>query len=238
MQNNKRNQNMEIELKLLPPKDLILSGDFEINKDRVFTANRIFIKAGSRIKSNQYNLTLNFSELIIEPNVIFSHFNLNQKVNFEAIAKSGGLITLNGGRVIGHLEIKINSEAGGDAPKAYPLCVSYSSYWNQECFGKNGGDAGVRGNILINLTQDKRTLDLDSEFVEVLGGKLGPHSSTRSPKEKGEYCQILSKSKRGDDPIFSLKNCAISSIDGKAASGGSICLKLDKDSNYECIEKK
>lgn len=238
MQNNNRNQNMEIELKLLPPKDLILSGDFEINKDRVFTSNRIFIKAGSRIKSNQYNLTLNFSELIIEPNVIFSHFNLNQKVSFEAIAKSGGLITLNGGRVVGHLEIKINSEAGGDAPKAYPLCVSSTDYWNRECFGKNGKDAGVRGNILLSLNQEKNTLDMDYEFIEILGGQQGPHSSIRSPKEKGDYCRNLKASVSPSDPIYFLNQCNSSSIDGKAASGGSICLKLDKDSNYECIEKK
>ena len=238
MQNNKRNQNMEIELKLLPPKDLILSGDFEINKNQVFTSNRIFIKAGSRIKSNQFSLTLNFSELIIEPNVIFSNFTLNQKEDFENIAKTGGMIIFNGGRIIGHLEIKLNSQAGGDAPAAYPLCVSSTDYWNRECFGKNGGDAGGRGHFLIDLNQEKRTLALDYEFVEVLGGKQGPHSSIRSDREKGDYCQNLKRSKRGDDPVYALKNCPSSSFDGKPATGGSICLKLNKDSDYECTEKK
>jgi hypothetical protein len=85
---------------------------------------------------------------------------------------------------------------------AYALCRSGTSYWDQECFGKNGGDAGVRGNFLLNLTQEKKTLDVDSEFVEVLGGKLGPHSSTRPHKGKGEYCQNLMRSTRGDDPIY------------------------------------
>ena len=124
MQNIKRNQNTEIELKLLPPKDLVISGEFEINKDRVFSSNRIIIKSGSRIKSNEYNLTLNFSMLVIEPNVIFSNFTLNQKVVFEKSAKSGGTIIFNGGRIIGHLELKLNSQAGGDAPMAYALCRS------------------------------------------------------------------------------------------------------------------
>jgi len=236
--NSYRNQKSEIELKLLPPKDLVIQENMNLNQDLQLSSNRIFIKDSVRIYTNQFCLKMNFNKLLIGNDVQFANYPLNQKALANTKGRDGGCIQLSGQSAIGNLKIFLNSEAGGDGDSGFPRCLSMSyEDQNTDCYGEPGQDSGIRGSAIIQI-ENTQNLNLDYSFIEVSGGIRGLYSNyIQDPQARYLKCRNFLENSSSEAQRARYKTCSIETSNGKNASGGQICLKLSKDAQYECIDK-
>lgn len=232
-----RAQKSEIELTLLPPKDLVLTGVLSLTKDENYTFGRVFLSDDLRIYTNQFRINIKFNTLFIGKNVALLNFPLDKKAAQNTEGLSGGSATLSGENAFGFLKIYINSEFGADGEKGFPRCISFATeeFWH-DCFGTNGRNSGARGSFYIELNGNEN-FDFSYDFVEVRGGVAGEKTINIDRYQRDKICRDWQKITPTSSYSERFKTCDIASTSGSSASGGKICLKLNKDSNYECTEK-
>lgn len=235
--NTERTAKSQIEIILLPPKDIVFEQSFALTEDKEISAGRIFILDLVKIYTNQFCFKLKFNELIIGYGVEIYNFAPDQKAASETDGKSGGCFELEGNRAVGVMKLKINSEGGGDGKKGFPRCEgTHAAEIFYDCFGTNGASSGLRGNFQIEL-ENSSEFQYDYEFLEVPGGARGAKDVDLTTKQRTEVCSAwLNPRKPAEVMIARHKSCDVASKDGERAIGGKICVKLSKDSNYECSQ--
>ena len=214
----------EIELKIMPPKDLVLSGEIILKENTTFIAETIFIADDTKIHNNVYNLEIIFSKLILGKNVVISPYPINQKAALDTIGRDGGNIKIQGEQAFGNLYVYMNSEAGGDGSTGGISCRS--GWVVSMCEGYLGKNSGKIGTAVIEI-DNSNDLILTSQILKMAGGSAGAKFPGVG-KDAARFC--------GDNPhhVIDPKICNVAPISGFAATGGKICFKSSSESQYEC----
>lgn len=235
--NSERNLRKQIGLKLLPPKDLVLSGVVSINQDTKYIYDKVIISDNTEIYSNHFNLDIEFNELVIGNNVIVTHFPLNKIAMANTPGRDGGSITINGRKAYGYLKIILNSEKGGNGQLGFPQCLDpIGTGMMKDCYGNSGGNTGKRGNLYINL-EDSTHFDYIFEFQNIEGGLRGEKQTNLDPRQRFKICEDWKKNITTELIKERYNKCEIESVNGLPASGGRLCTKLNKGSDYDCKEQ-
>lgn len=234
--NQDQNVKRQIEIKLLPPKDLVVTGVLTATKNDSITYGRIFMTDGSKLFSNEFIFQVNFNELVIGNNVEIGNFAVNQRAPLDADGRNGGILQLRGKKITGQVKININGEHGGNGSEGQYRC--YSDWDDVDCNGLNGKNAGARGRIEITLEESSRN-DFFPEptFYDATGGVAGISSAQNGKPNKQKRLECMAWINGKNKPIPK-PYCLITPKNGTGVSnGGSICIKFNKDTDYECIEK-
>lgn len=222
----------QIELTLLPPKDVVFSENFSATKNLDVVAGRIFISDNVTILSNEFCLNFEFNELILGNNVKFYNFEPNAKAAPESNGRNGGCVKLKGKSAKGFLKIFSNSEQGGDGVLGFPRCLgTHEAECYYDCWGTNGGHSGRRGTFQIDL-ETSDNFDFDFKILEIPGGVRGEKNPSLTRKQRSDTCVAF----KGNGRERYLK-CDVEPTAGSDAMGGKICFKIKTGNNYECIEK-
>ena len=236
--NKDRGIKSEIEIKLLPPKDLVIHGIMSLVENTSLTYGRIFLQDDLKIYTNQFCLKLKFNELIVSNRVHISGYPLNQKAQPNTQGQDSGCVEIKGKSATGFLKIYINSESGGDGDIGFPRCLAPSdAEQNTDCYGLSGKNAGRRGDFEIDV-ENTENFSIDYSFIEVSGGLRGANSNINQDYiSRNKICAKFRDRAKPQDLINRFNSCGTVSVDGENAHGGKICIKLNKDSNYDCVEK-
>lgn len=231
-----QNVKRQIEIKLLPPKDLVVTGVLAARKNDSITYGRIFLTDGSKLFSNEFILQVNFNELVIGNNVEIGNFSVDQRAAIDTDGRNGGILQLRGKKITGQTRININGEHGGNGSEGQFRC--YSDWDSTDCNGLSGKNAGARGRIEITLEEsNENTFFPEPLFLDGTGGSAGRSSAQngKTPSQKHFECaDWLSKKNKPIPKPY----CNVLPKNGAGVSnGGSICIKFNKDTDYECIEK-
>lgn len=222
----------QIELILLPPKDLVLGQSLSADQDLNVTAGRVFISDNVTIFTNDHCLSFEFNELIVGNNVKIYNFDPNAKAVTEKNGRNGGCLKLKGKIAKGFIKLFSNSEQGGDGVPGFPRCLgTHAAEVFHDCFGTNGGHSGMRGSFLLEL-ENSSNFDFDFKILDITGGSRGEKNPSLNPHDRTTICLAF----KGDGRQRYL-TCDIESIKGNAAAGGKMCFKLKTGVDYECIEK-
>ena len=231
-QNKDKTMRTQIELLLLPPKDLVLGQSLNADQDLNVTAGRIFISDNVTIFTNDHCLSFEFNELIVGNNVKIYNFEPNTKAVTEKNGRNGGCFKLKGKTAKGFIKFFSNSEQGGDGVPGFPRCLgTHAAEVFYDCFGTNGGNSGKRGSFLLEL-ENSSNFDFDFKILDVAGGARGEKNPSLTPHDRTKICLAF----KGDGRQRYL-TCDIESIKGNDAAAGKMCFKLKTGVDYECIEK-
>ncbi|MFN3453762.1 MAG: hypothetical protein ACK41T_02305 [Pseudobdellovibrio sp.] len=235
--NLERNLRKQIGLKLLPPKDLVLSGIVSLSQDTKYIYDKVIISDNTEIYSNQYNLEIKFNELVIGNNVIISHYPTNQVAVVNQHGRDGGSISFNGRFASGYLKIVLNSEKGTNGEQGFPRCLSFAEneFWH-DCYGTSGGNTGKRGQVYIDL-EDSTQFDYNFEFQNIEGGSKGEKLVNIDRSQRDRICRAWQAKSNIEQHKERFNKCDKESVNGLSASGGKLCIKLNKGSDYDCKEQ-
>lgn len=232
--NEKRNQNLEIELKLLPPKDLVIDGQYNFNKSQNLPFERIFINDNSHLITEEHTIRLQFNELHIGNNVSVSHFLPTQNSTFQINGRNGGSLELIGYKAIGFIKFNINAEGGSNGRDGFLNCNSVN-LTNPYCLPESGTSPGSRGNYLLDI-QNVDYFGFSYQFLDPKVGQPGINNTTPL-RDHANLCNWY-KNHPNENPGLNFNcNLTIQPKSGIPSSGGSICIKNNKGNNYECVSK-
>lgn len=228
--NSSRQQKSEVEINLLPPKDLVLSGNLSFSKNQKLVYERVFISDEAKIYTNEFQVDIEFNELIVGNRVEIFNFNPDLKSEINSVGKDGGVLSMRGPAAKGFLNVYLNGQAGSDGDTGFLRCQS--EYDQQWCLGTNGSNAGARGRFLIELEESiPDQFDFEYKFLDTKFGQAGVTNRIPNNKIYNE-CNWYRTHPR-EPKVCNL----VEPMNGKPTDGGSVCFKYNKDTNYECIEK-
>lgn len=234
-----KNSRTQIELLLLPPKDIILGQNISATQDLSILAGRIFIADNVTILTNDRCLSFEFNELIIGNNVSVYNFDPSTKAPQEKNGRDGGCLKLKGKSATGYIKFFSNSEQGGDGFLGFPRCEGTHAteiYW--DCYGTNGGNSGKRGSFLLEL-ENATNFDFDFKILDVLGGLRGEKNPNLNAHERTKICSAHIENYKTNPNYIRERHfkCDVAPTAGLNATGGKMCFKLKLGMDYECIEK-
>lgn len=216
----------EIELKIMPPKDLVLSGTLVLRENTTLVANRIFITNDTKIHNTSHNLEITFSQLILGKNVLISPYPIDQRALPDTIGSDSGNIKIQGDQAYGNLTVYMNSEGGGNGSQGGVSCRS--GWVEAMCQGYVGKNSGKVGSAIIELV-DSTNLVLTNQVLRMPGG-VGGAKYPGQGKDAAKIC--------GNTPhsVIEANICNTPPVAGASATGGKICFKSSRESSYECKE--
>lgn len=199
------------------PEDLNLSGEIELSRNMEYVSDRIFMD-NALITTKDFNVLIKAKELFILSNSRIQNFADNSKANPGNHGRNGGTVTVEAKYAEGALSINLNAEAGGDGLQGYYITRLSGGKEKQDYLvgkcrdGGNGYDAGVNGNLKVNID---RSMNFYSDVIPqslALGGRVGP--------KLGQAPSLYPSMKEGTD-------CPSQPIAGNSGSKGRVCKILD-----------
>lgn len=205
-----------------PPKDLIFDGTVYLSSNVFEVADRIFLNENSTIYLLDFDLNLKFSSLYVGANSKIQSFPSGARAFTGQAGRSSGNLNLEGHKIIGTLTLNMNSEGGGDGAEGEVLC--HGGRISRTCEGGSGGNSGVLGSFNVEL-EDWSQFSFRPALERSIGGVKGG-------KFTGNLNYSCNKEPTSPERVF--KTCEIVPVDGKPATGGTICIKYGIGAPYEC----
>lgn len=168
----KESGDMLTELKILPPHDIVLSGNIDYAGDVLLRANRIFIRKDAVLTLLRSNIIIRAHEIIAEGGIIQNYPTGFMECQRIGQAYNGGNISVFAAKASGSLAI-VNQGAQGCHP------------------GAKGGNGGA---VKVNIDDGER-LHVNISLLRATGIPLGPNGFRRLEEygEIGTACVSLKK---------------------------------------------